>query len=68
MPDQPAAQPAITEIIAQAGIGGMPRAPRPPNSSGPVPEASPAEALLALVARGLSNAELAATCTFMPTR
>ena len=39
----------ITEIIAQVGIAGMPKAPRPPNSSWPgppgvVPGASPAAA------------------------
>lgn len=34
---QPMTQPAITKIIAQVGIGGMPRAPRPPNSSWPGP-------------------------------
>ena len=34
MPDQPTIQPTITVIIAQVGIGGKPRAPRPPNRSG----------------------------------
>jgi catechol 2,3-dioxygenase-like lactoylglutathione lyase family enzyme len=49
MTDQPTIQPTMTEIIAQVGIGGMPRAPRPPNSARPgppgpepVPGASPA--------------------------
>ena len=32
MTDQPTIQPTITAIIAHVGIGGMPRAPRPPNS------------------------------------
>ena len=32
-PDQPTAQPTITEIMAQVGIGGKPMAARPPSST-----------------------------------
>jgi hypothetical protein len=38
--DQPAIQPTTTEIIAQVGIGGMPRAPCPPVSAWPEPPAA----------------------------
>jgi hypothetical protein len=38
--DQPAIQPTITEIIAQVGIGGMPRSPCPPVSAWPGPPAA----------------------------
>ena len=37
--DQPTIQPTITVIIAQVGIGGMSRTPRPPNSTWPGPPA-----------------------------
>ena len=56
MPDQPTIQPTITEIIAQVGIGGKPRAPCPPNRMWPGPGPPPPDAAANAAGRNWSIA------------